>query len=170
MRFRNRALPIITDEDAWELIEEAAPSLEPMPPSIEGAATLWGLFNCERYSEANPFPRFEPAYAPGGYFYEHSPDVQARWAEYDRASACSYSNWQILFNTACELGYTGDPYALDDDKTALPFVVAYIKRRAIGAGATMPEQVARAYNSGSINGHAVPGYVDKFMASYNELA
>jgi len=159
-------MPIITDGQASALISLFAPSIGPTPPAIDGAACLWGLFNCERYTADNPDPRIEPSYAPGGYYYDHSPDVRERWAQYDHDSACSYSNWQILFNTACELGYEGAPQDLDEDDIALPFVVQYIQRRALNAGAIQPEQIARCYNSGSINGQPVPGYVDKFMAAY----
>jgi hypothetical protein len=151
-----------------KLIRTHAPDLEPMPLTIQGEPCLWGLYHCEKYDQDNKIPRYEPAYAPGGYFYLHSPDVQARWAVWGRDSACSYSNFQILYNTACELGYQGPPLALDTDALAILYVVKYIRTRIIQQGATKPEQVADAYNSGSFKDQYVPNaYIRKFMKYYD---
>lgn len=150
-----------------EVIQAAAPSLEPMPSTINGEASLWGLYHCERYDQNNTEPRFEPAYAPEGYYYEHSSEVRDRWTFYGRASACSYSNFQILFNTACELGYNGPPLALDKDSLAIEYVCRYIRHRIIDRGATKPEHVADAYNSGSFKDEIIPdAYIRKFMRYY----
>lgn len=150
-----------------KLVKQHAPTLEPMPPTIDGEASLWGIYHCEKYDQYNTEPRFEAAYAPGGYYYEHSIEVRARWTQWGRDSACSYSNFQILYNTACELGYIGPPKALDKDGLALPYVCLYIRRRIIDRGATKPEQIADAYNSGSFSDQHIPGaYIRKFMKYY----
>jgi hypothetical protein len=137
------------------------------PPLLNAEALLWAIYYCEKYNAHNREPRFEAAYAPGGWFYEHSPAVRTQYDKWGRYAACSYSNFQMLFIVATELGYGGPPLALDKDSVCLPYVVDYLNRRVFAYGATKPEQVADAYNSGSFKDAYVPTeYVAKFMRFY----
>jgi len=130
-----------------QLITKHAPSLAPLPSTLNAEAVLWAVYHCEKYTPAYPNPRFEPSYAPGGYYHDTSQRVRDAYAEYGRDAACSYSNFQILYIVALELGYAGPPRALDKDSFALPFVVKYINGRCLERGADTPEEVADAYNS-----------------------
>jgi len=150
-----------------KLIKQYAPSIEHLPSTLDAEAILWGLYHCEKYDEYNKDPRFEKSYAPAGYYFEHSEEVRNNWFIWGREAACSFSNFQILFATAKELGYAGPPAALDSDAVSLPFVCKYVHRRIIDKGATLPEQVADAYNSGSFQDAIVPAdYIKKFIKYY----
>lgn len=150
------------------LIKEHAPTIPHLPTTLNAEAILWAVYHCERYDTNNKIPRFEAAYAPGGYYYVRSQQVRVNYVRWGRDSACSYSNFQILYNTANELGYTGPPVALDSDSLALPYVCKYIHRRIIDKGATTPEQVADAYNSGSYQDSIKPEkYMKKFRRYYD---
>lgn len=151
-----------------ELIKEHAPSITELPETLNAEAILWAIYHCEKYDTYNRDPRFEPAYAPDGFYFNNSIDIRRYWAKWGREAACSYSNFQIMFPTACELGYTGPPAALDFDRIALPFVCKYVQRRIINRGATTPEQVADAYNSGSYQDAVKPEkYMKKFRRYYD---
>lgn len=136
---------------------------------MNAEAILWAVYFCEKYTKGNRKPRFEASYAPGGYFYEQSPTVQQEhklWGDY---AACSYSNFQILYITAQELGYQGPPLGLDRDSVAIRFVVEYLNRRAFARGAKTVEQVADAYNSGSFRDEFQPvAYIQKFVRQYEK--
>lgn len=157
------------DELISRLIKEHAPTIKDLPQTLDAEALLWALYHCERYDPNNKVPRFEPAYAPGGRYYASNQQVRINYASYGREAACSYSNFQILYATARELGYTGPPAALDSDSIALPYVCEYIHRRIFDKGATTPEQVADAYNSGSYQDSNKPEkYIAKFRRYYDK--
>ena len=149
------------------LIDEYAPLLE-TPEGICAPAILWAIYECERYPKHQRFPRFERAYAPGGYYYETSPLVRKLYKKWGAWTACSYSDFQILFVTAVELGYEGPPLPLDCNSVAIPYVVKYVNHRIFERGATTPEEVADAYNSGNHTDPNVPHkYIRKFRRSYD---
>lgn len=77
----------------------------------------------------------------------------------------SYGLGQPLYTTAKSLGYTGTPEGLYDPTTNLDITAHYLAK-AIQSGAKTPQQVAAFYNSGSVNGNPVPGYVNRFMKNY----
>ena len=121
-----------------------------------GAACLYTLFLKERYNQHNPGPRREPAYATGGRYAN-----QELLARYGDAAACSYSNWQIMFPVARELGYLGRPADLDDDATAIQWVVKLIQKRIEpqarrNDGRLTLAELADAYNSGNCRDANVP--------------
>lgn len=152
-----------------QLIEQFAPQLKPLPPSLNAQAILWAIYHSERYTSSNPSPRFEKAYAPGGIYYDTAQHVRDAYEEYGRDAACSYSNFQIMYIAAVELGYSGPPRALDKDSFALPYVVKYINRRVLERGADTPEEVADAYNSGSYtDSHKPEGYMRRFRTFYDQ--
>lgn len=150
------------------LIEEWAHHLK-APEGLEPKCILWALYYCEKYNTRNRVPRFEKAYALDGYYYGRSPEVRKRYAQWGRDAACSYSNFQILYNTACELGYDGPPLALDRDSVAIPYVTWYLNIRIFKKGAKTIEEVADAYNSGSYQDSNVPAaYIAKFKRNYTK--
>lgn len=149
-------------------IEEHAPELQ-VPEGLDAESILWAIYRMEKYDKHNRVPRFEPAYAPGGIYYESSDAVKALHSTWGNWAACSYSNFQIMFVTAVELSYTGPPLALDKDKVALPFVVKYVNERIFERGAKTIEEVADAYNSGTHRDTNKPiRYINKFVRKYKK--
>src|SRR5512137_2437359 len=67
-----------------------------------GAYVLYALFLNERYNEANATPRLEKSYCPGGRYYS-----DRLWKLYGEDCAKSFSNWQLMYATAFEMGYRG---------------------------------------------------------------
>jgi len=150
------------------LIEEWAQHLK-VPEGLKPQCILWALYHCEKYNSRNRVPRFEKAYAPSGYYYTRSPEVRKEYEIWGRDAACSYSNFQILYITACELGYDGPPLALDRDSIAIPFVTWLLNIRIFKKGAKTPEEVADAYNSGSYKDAIEPlAYEAKFRRRYDQ--
>ena len=150
------------------LIEEAAANLK-APKDLDPRCILWALYFNEKYDSRNRTPRYEKSYAPGGYYYEHSEEVRKEYAEWGASAACSYSNFQILYITAREVGYDGPPLALDRDSIALPFVTKLLNVRIFAKGAKTPEEVADAYNSGSYQDSYKPAaYIRKFVRNYKK--
>ena len=150
------------------LIEKHAKDLE-LPPEICPEAVLWAVYHCERYTKTNKVPRFEAAYAPGGVSYESSSSVRQEFEKWGSWAACSYSNFQILYITAVELGYEGPPLALDRDSIALPYVVKYINKRVAGIDVLTPLMIADAYNSGTSRDSKRPlKYMRKFRRAYEQ--
>lgn len=151
-----------------QLIETWATHLK-VPEGLEPKCILWALYYCEKYNTRNRVPRFEKAYAPGGYYYGRSPEVRKEYATWGRDAACSYSNFQILYNTARELGYDGPPLPLDRDSIAIPFVTWYLNIRVFKKDAKTIEGVADAYNSGSYQDNNKPeAYIAKFKRNYEK--
>ncbi len=149
------------------LIKKHAKDLH-VSPGLDPEAILWAVYRCEKYDKHNHVPRYEKAYAPGGYYYEKSQMVRDEYEKWGNWAACSYSNFQILYITARELGYDGPPLALDKDSVALPFVVKLLNR-IISRGASTPEEIADAYNSGTHKDKIVPEkYIRKFKKFYEE--
>ena len=117
---------------------------------------MYALFLNERYNATNSSPRFERAYSAGGRYCDPT-----LWVQYGRAAACSYSNWQIMFPVAVELGYRGTPEALDEDATAIVWVVQLLRKRLVkfarqeDGRATLSE-LLDAYNSGNPRDANVP--------------
>lgn len=151
-----------------QLIEEYAPLLK-TPRDIDSNAVLWAVYRSEKYNKHNLAPRMEPAYAEGGRYYERSERVRELHTLWGNWAACSFSNFQILFIVADELGYTGPPLALDKDSVAIPYVVRYLNRRVFQRKAKTIEQIADAYNSGTHLDDNVPQrYINKFKRYYFE--
>jgi len=149
-----------------QLIETHASELH-VPEDLDAEAILWAVYYCERYTKENRAPRFETAYAPGGYYYTISPMVRREFDVWGAWAACSYSNFQILYIIATELGYVGPPLGLDRDAIAIPYVIRLLNKRILDKGAKTPEEVADAYNSGSFRDDIKPWtYTRKFKKMY----
>ena len=130
----------------------------------QGALVLWVFAGVETsYGRDRLIARREPAYFPGGAFYQHSSKVQALYAKYGEASACSYGSWQMMFSTAVDLGFEGMPTQLQDDSVLAPLVTRYFLHQQPGT----LENAADAYNSGSWRDTFIPvEYVAKIIAAY----
>jgi len=138
-----------------------------VPEGMDPCAVLFAVYDCEKYTPSNKVPRFEAAYAPDGIYFKNSELVRMEYAKWQAWAACSYSNFQILYIVAVELGYDGPPLALDRDSVAIPYVVRYLNERVFDRGATTIEQVADAYNSGSFKDTIKPEhYIAKFKRQY----
>jgi hypothetical protein len=80
----------------------------------------------------------------------------------------SFGSFQIMFITAYEMGFRGDPVDLRDDTVCLPFVIEMINRRILGRYQRVTlTAFADAYNSGNPNDLNVPeDYIDDFQTAY----
>jgi len=147
-----------------KLINESAPLIKEV---VDAEALLWAVYECEKYTKTYRVPRFEPAYAPGGLYFRNSSMVRREYAKWGSSASCSYSNFQIMFIVARELGYDAPPLALDKDSVALPYVVRYINKRVLKRGAKTVAEIADAYNSGTHRDANVPErYINKFTRKY----
>jgi len=151
------------------IIKEHAPYLE-APEALNPEAILWAVYGCEHYTKRYYAPRYEPAYAPEGLYYRNSRVVREEYEKWGKSAACSYSNFQILYITATELGYTGPPLGLDRDSMAIPFVIKYINERIFAKpGHETVEQVADGYNSGTHLDRLKPlAYMARFRRYYDK--
>ena len=139
------------------------------PGEPNGPTLLYSLFLTERYNKYNSKPRSERSYRPGGLYF---PRMKVLWEKYQDAAACSYSNFQIMFPTASELGFEGTPQELDEDKVAIVWVVELLKRRVIwmarkSRGFAPAEAIYDGYNSGNPNDKRIPEtYIRKGLVCY----
>lgn len=121
---------------------------------------LRAIADIESTYGVNSNPRHEPAYCRGGKYFDG-----LLTQLYGCAAHCSYGPWQVMYPTACELGFIGTPEEMANPETNCLYAVRYLNARA--AKATSIEQIARSYNGGSINSTAVPqSYIDKLTAAY----
>lgn len=170
------------EEALVEIIRRAAPRLAvPAGSGIDRVALLAAIAECESSFGAARFPQFEPAYAgphaarPGGYYWKRSQMVKEAWSRFGAWAACSYSSFQVLYVTACEVlpqevARTLLPSDLCSDQVAVEAVVSLANRRFFGAQKiTTVEEFADAYNSGSARDAAKPdAYIKKFARAYRD--
>lgn len=148
-----------------DICAEYGPTLEKEAPWLDGECLLKAIAMNESAYGAYNVPKFEKAYSLGGVYGN-----RALWAKHGDWAACSYSSWQIMYPTAIELGFTGSPIDLRQDRTAIYYVVELILRRCIRKGATEIRQVFDMYNSGSFRDSIVPQtYIDKGILNYERF-
>ena len=151
-----------------DLIESKAKSLKNTDFNFDKVAFLKALAMCESSFSRNNVPRFEPLYFKDGFYYRKSPLVRDLVEKFDRDAACSYSSFQILFVTAFEFGFKGNPSELKDDSIALPIVITFINKRIIRFKPNRIEDMFDAYNSGNFKDNIIPeAYINKAMTWYN---
>lgn len=138
-----------------------------LPPGIDGVSLLRALAMKESTYGANTRPRREKAYLPGGRYFNE--DQAKRYAQHGRAAACSYGSFQILYPTACELGFSGVPSQLGDDRVGIVWAVELLNRRILKRDkAQTVEQIADGYNSGTHRDGRVPGsYIQEVKKYYD---
>ena len=137
--------------------------------AVIGSRLLWAIAGNEStFGKRREFVKYEPAFLPGGDYYKNSPTLQKLYYQYGVLAGSSYGSWQIMYPTACEVGFSGPPIALQDDAVAIQFVVNLINKRFIGhEGAKTLSDVLDAYNSGSFRDTNVPQkYVDDGIHHY----
>lgn len=130
----------------------------------DGALVLWAFAGVESsFGRDRYVMRFEPSYSPGGKVYRASPFIRDLWRQHGPDAARSFGSWQMMFPTAVQLGYTGTPEGLADDRALAPLVCAYMKR---AQGGTL-ENAADAYNSGNWRDRFVPlDYLARIVRAY----
>jgi hypothetical protein len=148
-----------------QIIQIAAGLLQPKIPFADALSLLGALAEVESSFGEFAVPKYEKAYDWGGPYF--SVEQRERWKRWGAWAACSYSSFQIMYPTACELGFTGTPIELCKDNVAIDWVMKLIERRIIDRGATTIMQVADAYNSGSFRDAMYPNeYIKKFSDAY----
>jgi hypothetical protein len=154
------------------LIIENAPKLKTnyLTFKFDSVTLLRAIAQNESSYGINKTPRFEPAFYVGGRMYNHSKELQAAIAKYGKPASCSYSSFQIMYETARELGYNGDPVSLNDDSKTMEWVLDYINNRILKYMPTKLEDIFDAYNSGSFRDKFIPlTYVHDGMAHYEHF-
>jgi len=150
------------------LIKDWAPKLIPTE-GINPVKLLCAILHNESSYGKDCSARFEKAYGPGGRYYRKSYFVREKYEKYKDAACCSYGPFQILYITACELGFKDNPQQLSEAKLSIPYVVEYLNRRILRKpGNETVRQIADAYNSGSFEDLFIPEkYMDDFEEAYN---
>lgn len=150
-----------------EAIRAWAPILE--VPFVDPTLLLGAIAEVESSFGEFDVPRFEPAYGPGGRYYTN--EQKERYKQFGAMACCSWGCWQIMYPTACELGYTGAPIDLWKPDVAAPYVVGFIHYRAMKRGAASLRDIAATYNGGNPNADndAVSKYIQKLDFAYAQV-
>jgi len=150
-----------------DLCRTWGPRIELLDGEPNGVCLLYALFMNERYNTHNAVPRYEKGYGPGGRYFN-----QALWDKWSEDSAKSFSNWQIMYLVAVELGYQGPPNLLDIDGVAVEWVVRLIKKRLARLsrkddGLATLEEILDAYNTGNPRDANIPHkYIERGIEHY----
>lgn len=153
------------------LIERAALLLQPDLKFASATGVLTAIATVESSFGSNTASRFEKSYAPLGRYYVV--DQKDRYTKWGSASCCSYGSFQIMYPTACEMGFDNDtylrsPHLLTEDEIGIFYVIELIKKRVLARGASTLEQLFDAYNSGSFRDSIIPTqYIKDAISSYN---
>ena len=148
---------------------------------LDGAKLLMAIAAIESSGGVNNYPNFEPYWVPEGTAFTiegkiqqgrhpvSNPRVVDRYEAHGMASGCSFSSWQILYHTAADMGFKGQPWELWDDKVAVEWVVRRLNKLA-KQGAKSIEQFADAWNSGSFKDRIIPErYIKEVSEAYQEV-
>jgi hypothetical protein len=123
------------------------------------------------FGERRLFVKYEPAYGPGGAYYQRSETVRKLWYTYGVLAASSFGSFQLMFVTARELGYTGTPIDLQKDEICAYWATELIRQRILKRqGAQTLAQLLDAYNSGNCKDRIIPAdYIHKGELIYRDL-
>ena len=154
------------------LIHKNGDALDTIETEVDdGALALAALACCESTFGRNNQPRIEKSYLPGGYYWSRALHVRRLYQRFGKAAAASWGPWQILFVTAWELGYRGNPQDLASPEVSLPWVIKYLNDRVLCWGGVTLEELADAYNSGSfMDSYEPKSYIHKFLQAYEHEA
>lgn len=131
-------------------------------------ALLMAIAANESSMGVDVFPRLEPAYDLGGYYFKRSYLLRKQYERFGDQVARSYGPFQVMYLVAVELGFNTDraPAELADFETNLEMAIKYLNRRAI-PHADKIEDLFDAYNSGSSRDANVPEhYIQMGMGRY----
>ncbi len=150
-------------------IEHWAGSLHVISAGLNGAAVLRAIAQVEtNYGARGLATLHESAYCYGGKYYLGSADLQRLSTTYGCLAHQSYGPWQILFMTAYEVGFRGDPVELREPSRSIEYVVGVLNLRTLDklTDATA-EDVFDAWNSGRARDRFVPAdYIKKAKGFY----
>lgn len=112
----------------------------------------------------------EPAYCYGGFYYKgpNGADLRNLSTAWGCLAHCSYGSWQIMFMSAYEQGFRGDPCELRNDAVGLPWVLRFLNRRILDKypRITLPN-IADAWNSGKpFDANKPVAYIEKFVEAH----
>lgn len=121
----------------------------------------------ESSGEAEAF-RYEPAFFRR--YVQGHPTAKA--AKFGPLAACSFGPLQIMLETACEIGFLGQPWDLFTPAIGLEWGAKYFAALLTWAGGDVARALA-AYNGGK-GGNVTPpfrnqAYVDKVFAQWRRL-
>lgn len=159
--------------DLDALIDRNAPILQDALPFAKAKPLLKAIAKIESSFGSMNIPKHEKAFDNGGAYF--NTEQRERWLRWGAWAACSYSSWQIMYPTACELGFDKAPWQrspgdLNDDAVAIIWVIEFIKKRILSKGAQDLRQVFDAYNSGTFKDFIVPtDYIEKATKYYHEF-
>lgn len=141
------------------------------PEHFNKAAILHAIAEVEsKHGQHSLASLHEPAYCYKGFYFRspNGEDLRRLSSVWGCLAHSSYSSWQILFITAYELGFRGDPCLLRNDTEAIHWVIKLLNRRVFDRWPRLSlEGLADAYNSGNPRDENVPtDYIAKFSAAY----
>lgn len=137
--------------------------------AVDGVRLLWALAGIESdYGCLAEYARHEPAYMPGGRYYQRAFDQRVAWQRWGVLAACSFGPFQILHPTARELGFDLAPWELANSFTCAEWARRLIVRRFIEAhGVKTLTAIFDSYNSGNARDANVPAdYIAKGLKAY----
>lgn len=140
--------PACTTSELLSIIHKNAILLH-LPFEIDNRRLLLAFAEVESSLGKYNF-RYEPAYGLSGLYYKKSKQLQEQYDVYGPFVALSYSPWQIMYNSALELGFRGHPLALSDPNEAIRWVCQYMNR-AGQKGARTVKDLASCWNGGNLN-------------------
>ena len=133
------------------------------PLDLDRRKLLWSLAGCESSFGDDIDSHYESAYDIGGRYYNDQ--IKHLKGVYGREVCCSQGVFQLLYITAYELGYRGQPFDLKFPEIQIVYVIEYINKRLKGFGTI--EQFADGYNSGNFKDKNIPEkYIEKFCNIY----
>ena len=151
-----------------EFCGELSAGLELSVEGLNKSSFLYAVSGVESSFGKNLGPRVEPAYSPGGIYFENA-HVRDMYSLYGSDAASSFGPWQIMFIVASELGYSGPPKDLSLKEICGPFVVRKFNLISRN-GANSVERLLDAWNTGSWRKGTPPlAYIAKFWNYYNSL-
>jgi|SRR5262245_33123208 len=150
-------------------INHWAPQLHVGSSSVIPWAALKAIAHVEtNYGARGLATLHEPAYCYGGLYYKGSADLQRLSVTFGCLAHQSYGPWQLLFMTAYELGYRGDPVILREPNVCAEYAVKLLNVRTLDKiiEATV-EDVFDAWNSGHARDRFIPAeYIKKAKGYY----
>ena len=154
------------------LISRAAPMLQPDLKFASAEALLLAIASNESSLGLNTAPRIEKVYDVGGKYCTFEQKVCID--KYGYKAAASYGIFQILYATACDLGFDNKPWNRPPEELAIPevnifYAIEYIKKRCLQKGAKTIELIFDAYNSGNCLDQSKPvDYIRNGTIAYNK--
>lgn len=110
----------------------------------------------------------EAAYCYGGKYYRDSDELRRLSRPWGCLAHSSFGPWQILFITAHEAGFLGDPVRLRDPMIGAEYLTKILNRRVFDKlPDAVPEDAFDAWNSGRARDGIIPAdYIKNGKACY----